>query len=89
MKQTYHLHNLPRFTRDDEAALAKEHAGDFLTESLTFGELYATRTSSALTALPEYCLKTWHYDCIITLGDATHKVRDTPLLSTIEVIVGP
>lgn len=76
MKETYYLNNLPRFTKEDEAALAKEHAGDFITEDLTFGDLYKTATSSNLSAIPEYVFKKWHFDRIITMGDASHKVRD-------------
>lgn len=77
MKETYHLHDLPRFTKEDEAALVKEHAADFITEDVTFGDLYKTATSSNLSAIPEYVFKKWHYDRIITMGDASHKVCGT------------
>lgn len=89
MKQTYHLHNLPRFTKDDEAALAKEHAADVLTENFTFGDLYKSKTSSVLTAIPEYVFKKWHYDRIMTIGDASHKVCDTGTRSEAQLILCP
>ncbi|KAL1644187.1 hypothetical protein SLS58_004467 [Diplodia intermedia] len=64
---------LPRYTKQDEEALAKEHWNDKANEDLTFGDIYAARISSVLTALPEYVFKKWHFNRIMTIGDAAHK----------------
>lgn len=66
---------IPRFTEDQKDALAAEHDSDLITDTLTFGELYALQTTSTLQALPEVVFKRWHYNRIITIGDAVHKVR--------------
>lgn len=66
---------IPRFTDEQRDALADEHANDLVSDTLTFGELYATRTTATLQALPEVVFKRWHYNRIITIGDAAHKVR--------------
>lgn len=71
----------PRYSEKDEAAVAQEYQHDNITEKCTFGDLYASRTVSVLTALPEYVFKKWHFKRIITIGDSAHKVgliRDSP-----------
>lgn len=65
---------IPRFTDEQRDALAAEHASDLVSDTLTFGELYATRTTATLQALPEVVFKKWYYKRIITIGDAAHKV---------------
>lgn len=65
---------IPRYTDKQRDALAAEHAMDCITESLTFGELYAMRTTATLQALPEVVFKKWYYKRIMTIGDAAHKV---------------
>ncbi|KAF3045925.1 hypothetical protein E8E12_007443 [Didymella heteroderae] len=64
---------IPRFTDEQRDALAAEHSNDLVSDTLTFGELYATRTTATLQALPEVVFKRWHYNRIITIGDAAHK----------------
>lgn len=66
---------IPRFTDEQRDALAAEHANHLVSDTLTFGELYATRTTATLQALPEVVFKRWHFNRIITIGDAAHKVR--------------
>ncbi|TQN68038.1 FAD-dependent monooxygenase andE [Colletotrichum shisoi] len=70
---THYGPELPRFSKEDEEKLVEEHRGDKITESLTFGELYSAKISSALTPLPEYVFKKWHFNRIMTIGDAAHK----------------
>ncbi|CAN9080337.1 unnamed protein product [Alternaria alternata] len=64
---------IPRYTKDQEDALVAEHASDHITDTLTFGELYALRKTSTLQALPEVVFSKWHYNRIMTIGDAAHK----------------
>lgn len=73
----YEGEELPRYSKQDEESLAKEHWNDQVTENVTFGDMYAARISSVLTALPEYVFKKWHFRRIMTIGDAAHKVRFT------------
>ncbi|KAK2676895.1 FAD/NAD(P)-binding domain superfamily [Fusarium oxysporum f. sp. vasinfectum] len=71
---TLYGHDIPRYTKVDEEKLALQHVSDQITTQVTFGQLYAARTSSTLTPLHEYVFEKWHYNRIITIGDAAHKV---------------
>jgi 2-polyprenyl-6-methoxyphenol hydroxylase-like FAD-dependent oxidoreductase len=66
--------DIPRYTKEDEKKLAEEHASDQITPEVTFGDLYEARTNSTLTPLHEWVFQKWHYNRIITIGDAAHKV---------------
>lgn len=66
---------IPRFTKDDEIALAREHFSDQLTGSTTFGDVYGNRLHTALVALEEHVFERWHFGRIITIGDSAHKVH--------------
>lgn len=66
---------IPRYTEEQRDALAAEHASNHITDTLTFGELYAMRTTATLQALPEVVFGRWYYNRIMTIGDAAHKVR--------------
>uniref|UniRef100_A0A4E9E3Q1 FAD-binding domain-containing protein n=1 Tax=Gibberella zeae TaxID=5518 RepID=A0A4E9E3Q1_GIBZA len=67
--------DIPRYTKEDEAKLAQEHASDQITPEITFGDLYEARTNSTLTPLHEWVFQKWHYNRIITIGDAAHKLE--------------
>lgn len=73
-----HLPDLPRYTKADEEALYREFKDSMVDDTHSFGELYATKISSTLTALPEYAFKKWHFNRIMTIGDAAHKVSPPP-----------
>ncbi|PSN72628.1 FAD/NAD(P)-binding domain-containing protein [Corynespora cassiicola Philippines] len=73
-KKTLGLYEkIPRFTEAERDALAAEHAKDPISDSLCFGDLYESRTTATLQALPEVVFSKWHYGRIITIGDAAHK----------------
>jgi 2-polyprenyl-6-methoxyphenol hydroxylase-like FAD-dependent oxidoreductase len=71
--------DIPRFTTEDEINLAKEHFGDQVTESTTFGDVYEDRLQTALVSLEEHVFARWHFRRIITIGDAAHKVCITSI----------
>ena len=70
--------DIPRFTKDDEITLAKEHFSDQVTGSTTFGDVYRNRLQTALVPLEEHVFDQWHFKRIITIGDAAHKVNQHP-----------
>lgn len=74
MGKTHYGPEPPRFTKEDEEALANEHMNDKILEDRTFRDLYSTKISSVLTPLPEYVFKKWYFRRIMTIGDAAHKV---------------
>ncbi|KAL6703175.1 hypothetical protein ACN47E_010168 [Coniothyrium glycines] len=65
--------NIPRYTDADRDALASLHENDLLMGELRFGELYQTKMTATLQAIPEFVFKRWHYGRCITIGDAAHK----------------
>lgn len=67
--------DIPRFTKQEEEALAKEHWNDHITETLRFSDLYENKINSVYTSLPEYVYKKWYFQRVMTIGDACHKVR--------------
>ncbi|KAK1710004.1 uncharacterized protein BDZ83DRAFT_757651 [Colletotrichum acutatum] len=67
--------SIPKFTKEDERALAENHFDDQVTETTTFGEIYAHRLHSTLVALEDHVFPQWHFRRIITIGDAAHKVH--------------
>ncbi|GKT61946.1 FAD binding domain-containing protein [Colletotrichum tofieldiae] len=75
MGQTYRGIEPPRFTKEDEETLVNKHQNDKIAESTTFQDLYSHKVTSVLTALPEYVFKKWHFDRIMTIGDAAHKLE--------------
>lgn len=75
MGKTHYGPEPPSFTKEDEEILANEHMNDKILENRTFRDLYSTKISSVLTPLPEYVFKKWHFQRIMTIGDAAHKAR--------------
>ncbi|KAJ5195989.1 hypothetical protein N7449_006468 [Penicillium cf. viridicatum] len=73
MGKTYYGADIPRFTKEEEEALATEHFDDQITPTLKFVDLYKCKIASAYSSLPEYVYKRWHFQRIITIGDASHK----------------
>jgi 2-polyprenyl-6-methoxyphenol hydroxylase-like FAD-dependent oxidoreductase len=66
---------IPRYTTKDEEEFANRNADVAITESITFGQVFACRLSSALTPLHEVVYKKWFFRRMITLGDSAHKVN--------------
>lgn len=64
----------PKFTKDDEARFVKEHLDDPVIPGLKLGDLYSRVEITVMTALQEHVFKKWHFQRIITFGDAAHKV---------------
>ncbi|KAJ5995781.1 hypothetical protein N7481_002758 [Penicillium waksmanii] len=73
MGKTLHGSEIPRYTKEDEEKLVKEHWDDYITPTLQFSDLYKHKISSVYTALPEYVYKKWYFQRIMTTGDAAHK----------------
>ncbi|KAF9698911.1 hypothetical protein EKO04_003285 [Ascochyta lentis] len=72
---THRLHTIPRYSSAERDGLAEHHAADPLTETLCFGQLYRMRRTATLQTLPEVIFSRWHYDRIMTIGDAAHKLN--------------
>lgn len=66
--------DIPRFTKQEEEAMVKEHWDDYVTPTVRFSELYEHKISSFYSSLPEYVYKKWYFQRTMTIGDASHKV---------------
>ena len=67
--------DIPRYTKEDEAALVNEHRNDPIHDNgAVFGDLYDASIISTLVPLEEHVFTKWHFKRIVTLGDASHKV---------------
>ncbi|KAH7011163.1 FAD binding domain protein [Ilyonectria destructans] len=65
--------DIPKYSKDDEAEFVKKNINLPITEKVTFGQVFAKRTSSTLTPLHEFVYKKWFFKRIILLGDSAHK----------------
>ncbi|KAJ3962256.1 hypothetical protein N0V92_000987 [Colletotrichum tropicale] len=74
LKETLYGENIPRYTKDDEAEIVKQHANDRILEDMTFGDLYDKRIVTTLAPLQTYVFEKWHYKRLVTIGDSAHKV---------------
>lgn len=66
--------DIPRYSKEDETALAELHFQDRLAENLTFEDIYVNRLQTTLVSIEDHVFPRWHYRRIITIGDAAHKV---------------
>ncbi|PGH17463.1 hypothetical protein AJ79_01063 [Helicocarpus griseus UAMH5409] len=64
---------IPRFSKEDEARHTQARENDTLFPGLKFGDIVKKKITSSMTAIPEYTFQRWHYDKIMTIGDAAHK----------------
>jgi 2-polyprenyl-6-methoxyphenol hydroxylase-like FAD-dependent oxidoreductase len=76
LPKTLYGRDIPKYSKEDEAELVKKHFNDHITETATFGHIYEDRIMSTLVPLEEYVFERWHFERIITIGDAAHKVCD-------------
>lgn len=74
MGKTYYGDDIPRLSKAQEEAVAKEHWNDRITPTLQFSDLYKSKIASVHTTLPEYVYKKWYFQRMMTIGDASHKV---------------
>ncbi|CAG9949055.1 unnamed protein product [Clonostachys rosea f. rosea IK726] len=73
LKETLYGENIPRYTKDDEAEIVKQHFDDYILDNMTFKDLYDKRIVTTLAPLQTYVFKKWHYKRLVTIGDSAHK----------------
>ncbi|KID59578.1 FAD binding domain protein, partial [Metarhizium brunneum ARSEF 3297] len=62
-----------RYTDKDEEVVAEQIMSTPVTETIIFGNLWYSRSSSGLVPVEEGVLKNWHSGRIVLIGDAVHK----------------
>ncbi|KAF7555017.1 hypothetical protein G7Z17_g2516 [Cylindrodendrum hubeiense] len=73
LPQTHGGVDLPRYSREDEIALASQEAETCINSSVKFKQLYDNVSFSTTTALPHHVFSKWHFGRIILIGDSAHK----------------
>ncbi|RYP49832.1 hypothetical protein DL768_004524 [Monosporascus sp. mg162] len=73
LPETKYGKDIPSFSREEETEFVNRNFNVPITESVTFGQVFAKRISSTLTPLHEVVYKKWFFKRIITLGDSAHK----------------
>jgi len=74
--------NIPKWDAFDDpkaVEICKQFSHVKLTDSTTFGDVYANCHRITTQACPNHCLRTWNYGRIICLGDAVAKTN--PILA--------
>ncbi|KAI1323102.1 FAD/NAD(P)-binding domain-containing protein [Xylariaceae sp. FL0255] len=66
---------IPHYTKEDEAEFVSKYKDSKVREFLTFGELYACRLQSTLTAIHEVVYKKWFFGRVMLIGDSVHKTN--------------
>ncbi|KAJ1327430.1 FAD dependent monooxygenase [Microdochium nivale] len=70
--------NIPKWDAFDDpksVEMCKKLSHAKLTETTTFGDVYANCHRITTQACPHHCLRTWNYGRIICLGDAVAKMN--------------
>ncbi|GAB5585966.1 hypothetical protein Unana1_00866 [Umbelopsis nana] len=65
--------NIPRFTEQDTIDSAENVLDAFVTDTVTFGELWRNRKSAIKVPMEETVFKKWHYGRTVIIGDSAHK----------------
>ncbi|KAK2808447.1 hypothetical protein FQN50_004655 [Emmonsiellopsis sp. PD_5] len=73
LDKRYYGDDIPKFTEEQKAGYLKERAEDIIAPGLKFGDLAKNTVTCGITALPEFTFEQWHYDRIMTIGDAAHR----------------
>lgn len=68
---------IPRFTKEQTEAFAKEHSDFKLVNGVKFGTVYSKAKRATMVPLQEYVLDKWHYKRIFVTGDAAMKVSQS------------
>jgi hypothetical protein len=67
--------SIPRYTNADKEILAATLKDDIIKPGLTFGNLYASQTTSTLVPIEEGLLERCFFGRIVLTGDSWHKVN--------------
>jgi FAD dependent monooxygenase len=62
-------------TQAEQEEISERFKNLKMTENLTFGDLYESRTRSTVLNIEEGILDQWHAGRIVLVGDSAHKVR--------------
>jgi 2-polyprenyl-6-methoxyphenol hydroxylase-like FAD-dependent oxidoreductase len=74
-------HEYHKYTDSEAEAFGNDFADCPVTKELTFRDFWAQREWVALFNAEEGFLKTWHWDRVVLLGDAVHKMTPNAGLS--------
>lgn len=76
LPERYKAPNIPRFTEQDAIDSAENVLDAFVTDTVTFGQLWRNRKTAIKVPMEETVFKKWHYGRTVIIGDSAHKVND-------------
>ncbi|KFY40946.1 hypothetical protein V495_05159 [Pseudogymnoascus sp. VKM F-4514 (FW-929)] len=74
LEQRARGNNIPTFTEEDEREILDARSNDNITPTVKFRHLLDSKDYSTIFLLQEYVFRRWHFQRIITIGDAAHKI---------------
>ncbi|KDN69092.1 putative FAD binding domain-containing protein [Colletotrichum sublineola] len=86
LPEVKHGRSIPKYTKEDDEAFAKEYADVYVNDEIKFRDIYKKKINSTLTPLHEMVYKTWFYRRVILLGDSAHKGGNGAMESAAELI---
>lgn len=63
-----------KYTQEQADQFAEAYTDFYFTPELKFGDLWKARKHATLVNLEEGVAKTWHWNRVVLMGDAAHKV---------------
>ncbi|KAL5319811.1 hypothetical protein ACEPPN_012869 [Leptodophora sp. 'Broadleaf-Isolate-01'] len=74
LDRRYHGKEIPRFGKEDMEEGAKPFKNIPMAPGVTFGQVWENRTFANMSCLEESQNQHWISDCMVCIGDSTHKM---------------
>lgn len=75
LPKTLYDEEIPRrYTTEQAEEVAQRHLDAQITEKVKFRDLWDSSDDAVLLSVPEHVYKDWHFQRIMIIGDAAHKV---------------
>jgi hypothetical protein len=74
MDKKWHVPNVPSYSDEDALALAKRCGSVYMTDKVSFADLWQNRLGFKLVPLEEAWYKHWTWGRFVCIGDSIHKV---------------
>jgi 2-polyprenyl-6-methoxyphenol hydroxylase-like FAD-dependent oxidoreductase len=75
MDKRYYGKDIPKFSKADMEEAAKAFTNIHMTDEITYGQVWATRTYANMTCVEEATNEHWTSGRFVCMGDSIHKVR--------------
>ncbi len=66
--------NIPRYTAADTEAVAEDLSSFFVSDTVTFGDIWSRRRHAGMVAVEEAHIENWTWGRFACVGDSVHKM---------------